>query len=191
VQRVHKSLTGGQPVLASAQFVDPIEIPPPHVYIDTTYRADDGDDRAWADRGISNAEKVELTWPQEDGLQPTKANLQYESDSVVATEDKTALAESLIDFFADKDFGEQMCNVLNYADTLISAATFNPNDPNQVADAILSLKSRDGAYAPGVVAQGIKSTYMTFEQAFPQCNSTIGSIKWIIEQFKHLFCPDE
>ena len=106
---------GRQPVLASAQFVDPIDIPRPDVYIDSTYRADD-DDRTWADGGISNAENVELTWPQEDGLQPTKANLQYESDAVVATEDKRALAESIVDFFADKDFAQHMCDVLNYAD---------------------------------------------------------------------------
>ena len=73
---------------------------------------------------------------------------------------------------------------------LISAVTFNPNDPNQVAGAILKLKSTDGPYATGVVAAGIKSTYMTFQQAFPQCNSIIGSIQWIIEQFQKLFCPD-
>ncbi len=190
MQRVHKSLTGGQPVLASAQFVDPIDIPDPDVDIDSTYNTDDND-RTWADDGISNAKKVELTWPQEDGLQPTKANLLYESDAVVATEDKTALAESLIDFFADKDFAEHMCDVLSHADALISAVTFNPNDPTQVADAIESLKSTDGPYAPGVVAAGVKSTYMLFQQAFPQCNSTIGSIKWIIEQFQQLFCPPE
>jgi hypothetical protein len=46
-------------------------------------------------------------------------------------------------------------------------------------------------YATGVVAAGINSTYKTFQQAFPQCNSTIGSIKWIIEQFQQLFCPPE
>ena len=101
-----------------------------------------------------------------------------------------ALAESIIDFFADKDFAEHMCDVLNHADTLISAVTFNPNDPSQVADAILKLKSSDGPYATGVVAVGINSTYKTFQQAFQQCNSTIGSIKWIIEQFQQLFCPD-
>jgi hypothetical protein len=190
MQRVHNSRTGGEPVLASAQFVDPIDIPAPDVDIDSTYNTDEND-RMWANDGISNAKKVELTWPQEDGLQPTKANLQYESDAVVATEDKTALAESIIDFFADKDFAEHMCDVLKYADTLISAVTFNPNDPTQVADAILSLKSSDGAYATGVVAAGINSTYETFQQAFPQCNSTIGSIKWIIEQFQQLFCPPE
>jgi hypothetical protein len=188
VHQDHKSLTGGQPVLAAAQFVDPVDIPPPDVDIDSTYQADENE-RTWADDGISKAKKVELTWPQQDGLQPTKANLLYESDSVVATEDKTALAESIIDFFADKDFAEQMCDVLAYADTLIRAVTFNPNDPTQVADAIESLQSSDGSYAPGVVAAGIKSTYMLFEQAFPQCNSTIGSIKWIIEQFQQLFCP--
>jgi hypothetical protein len=187
---VHNSRTGGEPVLASAQFVDPIDIPPPDVDIDSTYQAGDND-RNWANDGISNAKKVELTWPQEDGLQPTNANLLHESDAIVATEDKTALAESIIDFFADKDFAEHMCDVLTYADTLISAVTFNPNDPGQVADAIEKLKSSDGPYAPGVVAAGVQSTYMLFEQAFPQCNSTIGSIKWIIEQFRQLFCPPE
>jgi hypothetical protein len=190
VQRVHNSRTRDDLVLASAQFVDPIDIPDPGVDIDSTYQADENE-RNWADDGISNAKQVELTWPQEDGLQPTNANLLYESDAIVAAEDKTALAESIIDFFADNDFAEQMCDVLSYADTLIRAATFNPNDPTQVAEAIESLQSSDGPYAPGVVAAGIKSTYMLFEQAFPQCNSTIGSIKWIIEQFQQLFCPPE
>ena len=123
------------------------------------------------------------------GLPPTKAYLQYESDSVVAIEDKTLLAESELDIFADKDFGAHMCDVLTYADTLTRAINFNPNDPTQVADAIESLKSRDGPYAPAAVAGGIKSTYMLFKEAFPQCNSTIESIQWIIEQFKNWFCP--
>jgi hypothetical protein len=170
-----------------------MDVPPPDIDIDSTYQADESqqDEHTWAETGISKAQQVELTSPQQDGLQPTKANLLYESDSAVATEDKTALAEYTLDFFADKDIATHICDVLTYADTLINASTFNPNDPGQVADALESLKSSDGPYAPDVVAQAVKSTYMLFKQAFPQCNSIIGSIQWIIEQLQKLFCPPE
>ncbi|HEY6310878.1 MAG TPA: hypothetical protein VIY52_08735 [Streptosporangiaceae bacterium] len=194
MRRDHRSLTAGQPVLASAQLPDPVpvDIPPPDVDIDRTYQADESqqDEGTWAVKGINNAESVESTKPQQDGLEPTKANLLYESDSVVATEDKAALDEYDVYYlFADKDMDAHICDVLNYADTLISASTFNPNDPSQVADALLSLKSSDGPYAPGVVASALKNTYMLFQQAFPQCNSIIESIQWIIEQLHKLFCP--
>lgn len=166
-----------------------MDVPPPDVDIDSEYQADENQ-QTWADNGINNAKSVELTSPQQDGLQPTEANLLYESDSVVATEDNLLLAEYTLELSADNDLDAHICDVLGYALTLTRAANFNPNDPSQVADEIESLKSSDGPYATSVVGEGIKSAFDLMQQAFPQCNNTLDTIQWIIEQYQKLFCPE-
>jgi hypothetical protein len=187
VHRGHKSSSARQPVLAAAQLPS-VDVPPPDVDIDSEYQADE-DQQTWADNGIKEAESVELTSPQEDGLQPTEANLLHESDSVVATEDKLLLDEYTLELSADKDLDAHICDVLGYALILTRAANFNPNDPSQVADDIESLKPSDGPYATNVVGDGITSAFDLMQQAFPQCNNTLDTIQWIIEQFQKLFCP--
>jgi hypothetical protein len=186
VRGEHKSLTAKQPVLVSAQLPDPV-IPDPDVYIDSERQTAE-DQQSWANTGIDNAHSVAVEAPLQEGLEPTHANLVQESKGVVATEDSTLLTDDLSDLSTDPDYGDQMCKALDFLDTLISAGTINPNDPNAVADAVLSLKSSTDPYAPNDLASAIKDAYDKFQQAFPQCSSGLDTVKWIIEQIQNLFC---
>lgn len=183
LHRDHKSLTAGQPVLASAQLVDPI--PDPDIDIDLDPQAYQ-DQETWAQAEKEQASSLEV--PPQVGLQPTEANLQSVANGVVAREDKTLSAEDVIDYLAGDDFADQMCKLATALDNGITAGTLNPNNPIQFADALMSLTSSADPYAPDALAGVVKDTYNLFQNAFPQCNSVLSTVQWIIEQVEALFC---
>ena len=122
------------------------------------------------------------------GLQPSEANLQSVANGVVAREDKTLSAEDVIDYLAGDDFRDQMCELATALDKGITAGTLNPNNPIQFADALMRLTSSTDPYAPDALASVVKDTYNLFQNAFPQCNSVLSTVQWIIEQVEALFC---
>jgi hypothetical protein len=186
VHRDHKSLTAGQPVLASARLLSP-DVPDPDVGIDSEYKADT-DEQNWADHGINKANSVLFAKPQQDGLQVNEADLHYESDRVVAQEDITIFEDYTDDLSSDPDFRDQLCKVLADADFLINILNYNPDDPTQVDDYLLKQSSDPAAKA---VEGVLDSTRGLFQQTFPQCTSNLDTTKWIIEQLRKLWCGEE
>jgi hypothetical protein len=188
----HGSLPAGQPVLASAQFPSPVEVPDPDIDIDGE-RPPDSDQpgqESWANQGVDNAERlIKLLTPQQDGLAPTEVNLMHESQEAVAQESKTVFDDDLyyIEHDSDYDYGQQMCKALDYIDALIKIGTLRPNDPKSVADVLMSLESSTDP-APANMIDIVNNTYNLFQAAFPQCNSSIDTVQWIIEQMENLFC---
>lgn len=139
---------------------------------------------------MTNAERlVKLLSPQQDGLAPTEANLLHESQGVVARESKTLFDDNLVytELDDDPDYGHQMCEALDYLDSLIKIGTLKPNDPKEVADILTSLQSNTDP-APKDLTNIVDDAYNIIQNAFPQCNSTLNTVQWIIEQMENLFC---
>ena len=124
---------------------------------------------------MTNAERlVKLLSPQQDGLAPTEANLLHESQGVVARESKTLFDDDLVytELDDDPDYGHQMCEALDYLDSLIKIGTLKPNDPKEVADILTSLQSNTDP-APKDLTNIVDDAYNIIQNAFPQCNSTL------------------
>jgi hypothetical protein len=189
---VRGSPAARRPVLASAQFPDPVEVPDPDIDIDGE-RPPDSDipgQETWANQGMTNAERLaKLLAPQQEGLTPTDANLLHESQGVVARESKTLFDDDLVytELDDDPDYGHQMCEALDYLDSLIKIGTLKPNDPKEVADILSSLGS-DTDPAPKDLTSIVDDAFNVMQIAFPQCNSTLDTVQWIIEQMENLFC---
>lgn len=87
----------------------------------------------------------------------------------------------------DYDYGKQMCEALDYIDHLITIGTIGPNDPKAVHDVLASLNSSTDP-APDDLSDIANNAYNIIQNAFPQCNSNLDTVQWIIEQMENLFC---
>ncbi len=87
----------------------------------------------------------------------------------------------------DPDYGHQMCEALDYLDKLFKIGTLKPNDPTEVADILTSLESPADP-APKDLIATVNNAFGLFQMTFPQCDSTLDTVQWFIEQMENLFC---
>jgi len=177
-----------QTVLTAAQFPDPF-VPDPDIDIVDNPRPLDGDqqdEESWADEGESTAQKIPLA----QGFQAaTKANLQSESNGVVAKEVTTLLEDDLDSLDSgEPDYGQDMCSSIEDLYNQFGDALDYLDNLNDVVNYLNNLAAPNGTTAPSDLATVIEDATTQFQHAFGDCVDNLDTIKWIVDQIHYIFC---